>query len=167
MHANTRKAPASLIENGQYSDERFIDMMAAHHAVAIEMAKVAKEKGEHPEITNLAQKIVETQSEEIQKLASIKGEHFGSDVVATEPDDDERSMHGMATNAELKKANPFDGAFIRNQIPHHAAAIEMAAVAERESKIQQIREMSVQIIQSQAEEIGNMINWQKMWYGSL
>ena len=31
-------APKELIVDGEYSDERFIGMMAAHHQTAIEMA---------------------------------------------------------------------------------------------------------------------------------
>ncbi len=42
-------APAQLVENGQYSDERFIDMMVPHHLMAIQMAQVAERYAEHPE----------------------------------------------------------------------------------------------------------------------
>src|SRR5258708_7554290 len=40
-------APAQLVENGQYSDERFIDMMVPHHLMAIQMAQVAERDAEH------------------------------------------------------------------------------------------------------------------------
>lgn len=162
-----RKAPAVLIHNGQYSDQRFIDIMAAHHAMAIDMAKIAKEKAEHPEIRNFADSIISDQAAEIEKLSKIKQENFGTEKVATEPHDNERSMHGMVSNDELKKADTFDKAFIRNQIPHHASAIEMASVAAMETQIADIRKMAFQIMQAQAEEISNMINWQKAWYGPL
>jgi Domain of unknown function (DUF305) len=42
-----------LMENGEYSDERFIDAMVPHHQGAIEMAQVALEDAEHPEILAL------------------------------------------------------------------------------------------------------------------
>jgi cytochrome c5 len=35
-----------LMENGEYSDERFIDAMVPHHQGAIEMAQVALENAE-------------------------------------------------------------------------------------------------------------------------
>src|SRR4028118_973791 len=47
-----------LMENGQYSDERFIDAMVPHHQGAIEMAQVALENAEHSEILALAEEIV-------------------------------------------------------------------------------------------------------------
>lgn len=167
MTDKTRKAPAALIQNGKYSDERWIDMMAAHHAMAIGMGEIAKERGEHPEIRNLAQSIIDDQMKEREKLSKIKKDNFGTDEIANSPHDHERGMHGMVSNAELKKADPFDKAFIRNQIPHHASAIEMASVAAMETKIDAIRTMGRQIIQAQAEEIGNMINWHKVWYGDM
>lgn len=167
MNRKNRKAPSALIKDGNYSDERFIDMMAAHHAMAVGMAKIAAEKGEHVEIRNLGEQMIEDQMEEIKKLSEIKAKHFGSDEVADTPHDHERSMHGMVSNSELKKTDPFDKAFIRNQIPHHASAIEMASVAAMETEIDEIRKMAKQIIQAQAEEIGNMINWQKTWYGNI
>ena len=36
-----KQAPAELIHNGEYSDRRWVEMMAGHHAMAVEMAKVA------------------------------------------------------------------------------------------------------------------------------
>jgi uncharacterized protein (DUF305 family) len=162
-----RTAPKALLRNGEYSDRRFIDMMCAHHQMAIEMGEIAKDKGEHPEIRNLGESIVEDQQEEINRLSRLKENHFGTDKVAREPHDDERSMHGMVSNEELKRSRPFDKAFIRNQIPHHASAIEMASVASMETEIDELREMAVDMIQAQSEEIGNLINWQKAWYGDM
>ncbi len=167
MNQNAKKAPSVLIHNGEYSDQRFIDIMAAHHAMAIDMAKVATDKAEHPEIRNLANSMIADQSEEIEKLSKIKQANFGTDRVATEPSAHERTMHGMVSTEELEHADPFDRAFIRNQLPHHASAIEMASVAAMETQIDAIREMAYQIMHAQAEEIGNMINWQKTWYGPL
>ncbi len=167
MTQQTSKAPSTLIHQGEYSDRRFIDIMAAHHAMAIEMAQIAKDKAEHAEIRNLAADMMKDQAEEIEKLAQLKQQHFGTDQVATEPHDHERSMHGMASNDALRQAKPFDKAFIRNQLPHHASAIEMASVAAMETRIDAIRDMAFQIMHAQSEEIGNMINWQKAWYGPL
>src|SRR6516165_1000970 len=42
-------APEQLVVDGRYSDERFLDMMAAHHAMAIAMAQVELQHGARPE----------------------------------------------------------------------------------------------------------------------
>jgi uncharacterized protein (DUF305 family) len=49
-----------VMENGKYSDERFIDAMVPHHQGAIAMAKVALKNAEHDEIRGLSRNIVST-----------------------------------------------------------------------------------------------------------
>src|SRR4051794_35579936 len=66
------EAPAMLVQNGDYSDERFIDMMVPHHQMAIDMAKVAQQNAEHQEIKELADNVVSTQQQEIDQLKSIR-----------------------------------------------------------------------------------------------
>lgn len=66
------KAPAWVLVEGEYSDERFIDMMAAHHMAAIELAKVARQHGEHQEIKQLAEKEISHQRAQVDKLSSIR-----------------------------------------------------------------------------------------------
>src|SRR5918998_746238 len=73
-----------VMENGKYSDERFIDAMVLHHQGAIEMARVALEKAEHDEIKQLSRNIVSTQEAEIQELKAIKEEEFGTSEVPME-----------------------------------------------------------------------------------
>lgn len=163
--SNGKTAPANLIWDGEYSDERFIDMMAAHHMMAIDMAELVEEQGSHDELKKFAADMITAQTDEVDQLRKIKKEHFGSASVAEQSHENERSMHGMADQDELKKASPFDKAFLDNNLPHHASGIVMAAVAERESDINEIRSMARDIIQTQSEEIGKMIKWRKDWYG--
>ena len=48
-HGSGGMASEMLMENGKYSDERFIDAMVPHHQGAIEMAEVALENAQHQE----------------------------------------------------------------------------------------------------------------------
>jgi uncharacterized protein (DUF305 family) len=57
-----------VMENGKYSDKAFIDAMIPHHRSAIDMAKIAYEKSEHPRIKELAENIVSAQQEEIEEM---------------------------------------------------------------------------------------------------
>ena len=158
------QAPANLVHNGEYSDQRFVNMMAAHHSMAVSMAEVAVDKGEHQDLVEFAKSMIEDQKEEIEKLRSILDDIDGSQKLATEPHPHERSMLGMDSSSELAKKSPFDKAFIDSQLPHHASAIEMAAVTLKQSKNEDIRTLSIQIIDAQCEEIGKMINWRHSWY---
>jgi uncharacterized protein (DUF305 family) len=149
--------PRELIVNGEYSDERFIDMMAAHHQMAIEMAKVAQQKAELPEIRQMADDIDTAQQDEIEQLATIKEEQFGSSEVPTQMNSEEPSMYAMMMPDQLAQQEPFDLAFIDSMIPHHASAIEMASTANMHGDNPDIKRLARSIIDAQSKEIGQMI----------
>ena len=154
-----------LMENGEYSDERFIDAMVPHHQGAIEMALVALENAEHPEILALAEEVVSAQENEIGQLKSIKQEQFGTSEVSIAMSTEEMEGMGMATDPqELAYQDPFDKAFIDNMIPHHESAIQMAQVALEESENLKILEIAGAIVDAQEREIEQMRSWRDDWY---
>jgi uncharacterized protein (DUF305 family) len=157
-------APRELIVDGEYSDERFIDMMAAHHQMAIEMANVAQQNAELPKIRQIADDIVTTQQEEIEQLATIKEEQFGSSEVPTQMNPEEPSMLAMEMPDQLAQQEPFDLAFIDSMIPHHASAIEMASTANIETDNPKIKSLARGIIDAQSKEIGQMIELRQQHY---
>lgn len=63
-------------ENGEYSDELFIDEMVPHHQAAIEEARVALQNTDRPELIELSNDIVTSQEREIQELIRIKEESY-------------------------------------------------------------------------------------------
>jgi uncharacterized protein (DUF305 family) len=153
-----------LMENGEYSDERFIDAMVHHHQGAIAMAEVALENAEHPELLQLAQNVISTQQGEIEELRSIKEQEFGTSEVPMQMSPEEMEMMGMEDPAELANQRPFDLAFISAMIPHHESAIEMAQVALAESGNPRIRELAASIVEDQEAEIAQMTEWGREWY---
>jgi uncharacterized protein (DUF305 family) len=157
-------APAELVADGQYSDQRFIDMMAAHHRMAVEMANMAKAMAEHTELRDMALAMVTSQSKEIEHLKQVRQRLFGSEEVPTamHPHDVENS--GMAPMSELHTQQPFDKAFIDSMIPHHAGAVRMASVAVRGTADPELREMARVIIDVQAHEIGKLMELRSAWY---
>lgn len=157
-------APAELIVDGEYSDERFIDMMAAHHRMAIEMAKVVRENGEHEEVRQLAEDMISAQQDEVEELSSIKEKAFGSSEVAATPNPAERATFAMLAPDQLADQQPFDKAFIDSNIPHHASAVEMASVALMQSENVEIKRLARQIVDTQSQEVGKMIGWRQEWY---
>jgi uncharacterized protein (DUF305 family) len=157
-------APKDLIVDGEYSDERFIDMMAAHHQMAIDMARVAPQHAQLPEIQLIADDIVSTQQAEIEQLASIKEAEFGSSEVPMMMNPEEPSMYAMAMPDELAQQEPFDLAFIDSMLPHHASAIEMASTALIHSDNPEIKSLARVIIDAQSREIGQMIELRQANY---
>ena len=161
---NGRTAPAELVVDGQYSDERFVDMMAAHHAAAVEMPKVGRQNGEHEQVSQLAEQTISDQQAEIQQWSSIKEREFGSSEVAGTMNPQDSSMYAMLTPDQLAEQRPFDKAFIDSNVPHHAAAIAMAGVAFMQSANPEIKRLARQIIDAQSEEAAQMVRWRQQWY---
>jgi uncharacterized protein (DUF305 family) len=59
---------------GTEFDLAFVKMMAAHHQGAIDMANTELKDGSRPEVTRLAQQIIDTQQDEIDQLQRWKTE---------------------------------------------------------------------------------------------
>ncbi len=53
---------------GDMTDTMFLRMMIPHHQIAIDMSEQALERAEHPELKELAQKIIDEQSTEIKQM---------------------------------------------------------------------------------------------------
>jgi len=68
-------------------DHHFAVMMIPHHQGAIDMAELALEKSERSEVRDLAEKIIEVQTEEIEQLQAA------ADRLAAEKDADRHQGH--------------------------------------------------------------------------
>jgi uncharacterized protein (DUF305 family) len=56
----------------EHFDEHFLNMMIAHHEGAVTMSKEAEKKAQHPEIKQLAEKIIQSQAPEIERMKNWK-----------------------------------------------------------------------------------------------
>jgi uncharacterized protein (DUF305 family) len=158
-------AKQMVMENGKYSDRAFIDAMVPHHQGAIAMAEVALKNAEHEEIKELSRNIISSQQSEIEELKTIKKEEFGTSNVPMEMSQEQMRGMGMLMDPQqLSNREPFDEAFIDAMIPHHQSAIEMAQVAQEESKIPAIKDLVENIIDAQKLEIEQMWQWRMQWY---
>ena len=164
MGSEGMMAAEMLMDNGEYSDERFIDAMVPHHQGAISMAEVALENAEHPELLQLAENVISTQQAEKEELRAIKEQEFGTSEIPMQMGPEEMEMMEMEDPAELANQRPFDEAFINAMIPHHESAIEMAQVALAESANPTIRDLAGRIVEDQTREIEQMRGWLEEWY---
>ncbi|MBY0451246.1 MAG: DUF305 domain-containing protein [Cyanobacteria bacterium] len=67
----------SLGEADKNYDLRFIDAMTVHHQQAVDMAKDALQKAQHPEIKQMAQNIINAQEKEIAQLKTWRQQWYG------------------------------------------------------------------------------------------
>jgi len=67
---------AGKLANQRPFDRAFIDAMIPHHESAIEMANVALEESEDPEIREIALGIVDAQEREIEQMRTWRDEWY-------------------------------------------------------------------------------------------
>jgi uncharacterized protein (DUF305 family) len=165
-------------------DRQFIDMMVPHHEGALEMAKIAQERAERPEIKAMAAEILRTQSAEIAELKSWRLAWFGSDVtppMSEMPMIEGLQMRGahaagqvpaatmdMAAEVEKLRAapDPFDIAFISAMVPHHQDAVDASRATFQRNARPEIRTLATAIVNAQAREIAMMEQWRREWSGT-
>lgn len=154
--------------SGKDVDGAFVTQMVPHHDSAIEMAKIAERRAQHPEITNLAGNIISSQGQEISEMNQIHNRLFGSPIDETAQADMgmDASMMGMDMDVgALNTAKPFDRQFIDEMIPHHQGAIRMARIELNDGVDQQTQTLAKNVIAAQSAEINQMNEWRTNWYG--
>ena len=73
------------------------------------------------------------------------------------------SMNQMPDDLKNRTGDDFDANFISMMIAHHQGAIDMAKLAEKNAKHQEIKDLSKDVISAQTKEIKNMEQWQQQW----
>jgi uncharacterized protein (DUF305 family) len=161
---------------GDDLDQLFIDMMVPHHEGAVEMALIALERSQRPEIREMAEAIIASQDAEIEQMRAWRLEWFGSaDTPSMSEMPSMEAMpghgaagHGMDMQADVEALRnaqePFDLAFIDAMIPHHQSAIDAAMMLRESTQRQELRDLADAIIAEQQREIDMMLEWREMWY---
>lgn len=162
-------------------DQAFIDAMVPHHMMASQMAQMAMTKAKHSQLRQMARMVIRDQNREIAQLKAWRKAWYGSaDVPMNHMMDhgdvmmSTGSMMGLPMRMKMDmgklraaRGDAFDKMFIEMMIPHHAGAITMAREALDTTARPQIRRMSRNIIDAQAEEIGKMHMWHLRWFGKM
>jgi uncharacterized protein (DUF305 family) len=167
----------------QTMDQHFIVMMIPHHDGAIAMADLALSRARRPEIKELARSIKASQSQENAQMRTWYRQWFGGDVPSWTTGG-AMGMGGMGMGmgggmkmggmgmgmgtslAALKNAADFDRAFIEQMIPHHRMGVMMASMAQSNSQHPQLRELQQTMVRVQSQEIEQMAQWYRSWYGT-
>ena len=147
---------ASQTAPGNGTDRAFVADMIPHHESAVDMAKIAQQRGKSEFVKNLADDIARTQNAEITTMRAIASRLDDAGVKAKDLGVPEHQM-GMDNDlAVLRKADPFDREFIDMMIPHHQGAIRMARVELAKGSSTQAKKLAEQIIAAQSREIDAM-----------
>jgi uncharacterized protein (DUF305 family) len=152
--------------------------MVPHHQAAIEMALLARQKAEHPELKQMADQIIADQEKEVGQLKTWRQQWYGSDVtppmsempmLSNMPAMGHESMT-MDMTADIEKlkttSEPFDLVFIDLMIDHHQMAVDAGKMAEQQATREEVRDLARMIVENQQKEIEQMEAWRLEWYGS-
>ncbi len=140
--------------------------MIVHHAQAVEMAEIVRDRTESEEIRTLATDIALTQQGQIGQMQGWLAV-WGLSPTGTRPamawmgHHTEGRMPGMASTKEIEELREvppeeMDIRFLQLMIPHHQAAIPMAEAALERSDRPEVERLARAIAASQGAEIEAM-----------
>ena len=159
-------------------DAGFARDMSRHHLQGVEMANVALERSEDPEIRSLAFDISSTQTNQAGRMEgwlSLWGvPSSGGEVMAWMGDgghgghsmdgmdmDGDVLMPGMATEEELAELRGLSGTeldvqFLRLMIRHHQGGLDMALYEAEHGDVEAARRLAQTIADTQTAEVTTM-----------
>lgn len=149
-------------------DRMFIANMIEHHNGAVDMANLVKTNAKHQELKNMADDIVSAQTKEIADMQSWQtawsypassGEMMMDHSAMGMMDD----MDGATDKLKGLTGDEFDKAFLSSMIEHHKSAINMAYSGRTNAQHQEVKTLTIAIVDAQSKEIEQMKQWQKDW----
>jgi len=147
-------------------DLQFLDTMIVHHQGAVDMSILAETRAQHPELKELAANIIGDQEREIAKMSEWRDRWFAEKTKAINMEFPGMS-HGMGgmdlKKLESLKGNEFDIEFVKQMIPHHEGAVEMAKDLQKQDSHAELKELASDIITAQEKEIKQMREWLGKW----
>lgn len=169
--AGTNGAAESTDDSATDADVKDADIafardMIPHHQQALEMARMAPDHTDDPEILQLAAKIEAAQDPEIEQMTGWL-EEWGDQAPPTSMDHGDMGhgtdaeMPGMMTAEEMTELDGLQGAdwdrmLLAMMIRHHEGAIEMARTQLTEGQDPDVTALAEQVVADQEAEIDEM-----------
>lgn len=95
-------------------------------------------------------------------MQRVMGMHFNSND-SNDATDSSMGMDAMVSSLNGKTGDDFDKLFLSEMIVHHQGAIDMAELAKKNAKHDELKKMADNIIAAQTAEIKQMKQWQIDW----
>lgn len=136
------------------SNRAYIDGIVPHHEMALMMADEAMMKAVHPSLKEMAGKMKEDQSKEIDIFKDTRTRLFGSDAT---PD--------PMPMKEIPAGPEFDKIFIHMMIDHHQGAIDQSVLALDAGVVNPLDSLASTTVEKQKMEQQMLQDSLKAWYG--
>ncbi|HEY0591974.1 MAG TPA: DUF305 domain-containing protein [Thermoanaerobaculia bacterium] len=146
---------ASAAVAQSHHDKRFADAMTKHHRDGIKMAQMAVDKAASEELRAMAQKMIDDQQKDIDRMQAARGE--GGEVTMEMM----MSMPGMMPESEMARdmarlesasGTAFDAAFTEIMARHHEGAVTMAEHEIESGSSEPMIAIAREIVAKQTEE---------------
>ena len=152
--------PATAAGPRSSAERSFLVDMIGHHAMAVEMAEMAKEKAAHQEIKTMADAIITSQTSEMRRMRSWLDRWY-----------DRRVSGGVKHDADMMRlmdatGRAFEVRWMAMMTVHHTQAVERARAIRKSRLHAQTRKLTADIIRAQSREISQLQNWLVAWYAS-
>jgi uncharacterized protein (DUF305 family) len=151
--------------SGNGIDRGFVTEMVPHHESAVEMAQIAEQRAERPQIRRLSEAIISTQNTEIRQMQGLDQQLADAGIERRRLGLDAHAMGMHMDPSLLRGAQPFDRAFLDMMIPHHEGAIRMAQRQLERGRNRTVKRLARSIVRAQTKEINQMHNWRIQWFG--
>lgn len=168
--STTAPAPnaTATVGTANQADVEFAQMMIVHHQGALDMARLAADRAEAPEVKELAQRIEQAQQPEIETMTGWL-QAWGAEPLDTDgamPGMDHGSMSdtgegGMASDPEMQQlqnaqGTEFDTLFLQLMTVHHQGAVTMAQTEVDNGQNTNAIDLAHQVVVDQTAEIALM-----------
>lgn len=142
----------------------FMSEMIQHHTSALDMAKLVPDRANHQELKDAAQKIIDSQTQEISQMTGWLQQWYN--IAPKQGMMQPMAGMGMSDMMDLQslKGDTFDEKFLTMMRMHHMGAVEMAQLVPSRATHTELKTLAQNIISSQSAEIQQFDGWLKTWY---
>jgi uncharacterized protein (DUF305 family) len=170
------RQPAITAASDGSVDAGFARDMAAHHAQAVELAVLVRDRSTDEEVRTVALDILLTQQNQIGQMAGwlatwdlpaaasappmawMTGEHGHGTAAADDDATGYAAMPGWVSREDLQRladaaGSDADRLFLQLMIPHHEGGVEMAEYAVERAQRPQVVALAENIVRSQDREL--------------
>jgi uncharacterized protein (DUF305 family) len=137
------------------TDVSFVQNMLPHHMQALRTSEVLLERGQDPQIREIATEIVEAQRSEIAEMQGFL-RRFGAPEEPAPADQQQVWDMNVAAERAAETPQELETVFLTNMIPHHSAAVPMSQMEIEKGTFGPARQLAQQIKTTQRQEIMEM-----------
>jgi uncharacterized protein (DUF305 family) len=167
--------PAAAAPVAFEAEREYVGATIAHHQEGVAIAAVARERGTHPELRELANRNMAARQVELARLRAwlavpaVAASTTPLDLPATlSQPADALGVPGPASTAlvNLARTEPFDLAWLDAMITHHEAAGASAAEASSTCTDPVVRALAAEVGRTHATELTELRRLRAEWYPS-